>query len=155
MYSKDQPQIPTMMIDADAEGYTVTFLMHPGNPQPGDTVKVSIVIKHQMTGTVYTKPIQMSVSRVTFSGGEDELIQPTSVSPESNAYPFSYHFDAAEKYQINVTFEPRGGFIEKISFPVVIGKTNFSIIPILFGFIFLLTYLFVGFTKRRRKLKTA
>lgn len=139
-----------MVIDADAEGYTVTFSVNPGSPQPGDTVRVSVYIKHQMTGAVYTKPIQMSVSRVRFLGGEDEYISPRSVSPEYNEYKISYEFDEAEKYLINVTFEPRGNFLEKIPFPIVIGKTNFSVIPIVFGAIFVVTFIFVGITKKRR-----
>jgi hypothetical protein len=155
LYSKDYPQIPTMVIDADAEGYTVTFSVYPGNPQPGDTVRVSVYIKHQMTGEVYTKPIRMSVSRVKFLSGAEEFLPPRSVSPEYNEYKISYQFDEAEKYLINVTFEPRDDFIEKIPFPIVIGKTNFSIIPIIFGAVFLVTFLLVGFTKKKRKPKTA
>ena len=97
----------------------------------------------------------MSVSRVKFLSGAEEFLPPRSVSPEYNEYKISYQFDEAEKYLINVTFEPRDDFIEKIPFPIVIGKTNFSIIPIIFGAVFLVTFLLVGFTKKKRKPKTA
>ncbi len=45
LYSEDYPQIPTMVIDADAEGYTVTFAIFPGNPNPGDIVRIKVYIK--------------------------------------------------------------------------------------------------------------
>ena len=153
LYSEDYPQIPTMVIDADAEGYDITFSMYPGNPKPGDTVRVSVYIKHRMTGKVYDKPIQISVSRERFLSGEGEFIAPRSVSPAFNKYKISYQFDEPEKYLINVTFEPRGDFFEKIAFPIVIGKTNFSIIPIVFGLVFLVTFALVGFTKKKRHTK--
>ncbi len=149
-YSKDYPQIPTMMIEADAEGYLVTFSIFPGNPQPGQIVRIKTYIKKKQTGEVYTKPISMSLSRETFLGGDEELIGARQIVSDYNEYKMSYEFNAAEKYYINVTFEPRPGFFERIPFPVVIGETNFSLIPIFFGSFFLLIFLGVGFSKKRQ-----
>ncbi len=150
LYSKDYPQIPTMVIDADAEGYTVTFSIFPGNPMPGETVRIKTYIKHNMTGKAYTKPITMSVSKDTFFGGEDEIVQPRDVKVEYNEYKMSYEFNNAEKYLVNVTFEPKSDFLEKIPFPIVIGQTNFSILPVVFGALFLVLFLLVGFTNKKK-----
>jgi len=149
LYTEDYPQIPTMVIDAEAEGYDVTFSIYPGNPQPGDIVRVSTYIKHAMTGAVYGKPIEMSVSTVKFLRGEKFFSEPQPVAPEYNEYKASYKFEDPEKYLVNVTFEPRPGFYETIPFPVVIGKTRFSVVPIVAGAIFVGTFVAVGFTKKR------
>ncbi|MEO2006936.1 MAG: hypothetical protein ABGY41_22910 [Candidatus Poribacteria bacterium] len=149
LYSEEYPQIPTMVIDAEAEGYSVTFSIYPGNPQPGDTVRVSAYIKHAMTGIVYERPVELSVSTVKFLRGEKFFDEPKPVSPEYNEYKVSYRFEEAEKYLVNLTFEPRPGFFETIPFPVVIGKTQFSVVPIVAGVIFLGSFLAVGFTKKR------
>ncbi len=150
LYSKDYPQIPTMVIDADAEGYTVTFSIFPGNPMPGQTVRIKTYIKHNMTNKAYTKPITMSVSKDTFFGGEDEIVEPRSIKSDYNEYKMSYEFNEAEKYLINVTFEPRSDFLEKIPFPIVIGQTNFSYLPIFFGLLFLGLFIIVGVTNKRK-----
>jgi hypothetical protein len=148
LYSEDYPQIPTMVVDADAEGYDVTFSTFPGNPRPGETVRIKIYIKHQLTGKVYDKPIKMSVSRETFFGGEKEIVVPKRLVSEYNQYKMSYQFEEAEKYLVNITFEPRKDFFEKIPFPIVIGKTNFNIIPIIFGVVLLVIFVIVGFVKK-------
>jgi hypothetical protein len=150
LYSEDYPQIPTMVIDADAEGYTVTFSTYPGNPKPGETVRIKIYIKHTLTGKVYTSPISISVSRLTFFGGERQLVAPKKLISDYNQYKMSYQFDDAEKYLINITFQPRNDFFEKIPFPIIIGKTNFNVIPIIFGVILLLVFIAVGFIKRNK-----
>lgn len=150
LYSKDYPQIPSMVIEADAEGYTVTFSIFPGNPRPGETVRIKTYIKHKLTGKVYTAPIRMSVSRETFFGGEEPILAPRMVEIDYNEYKMSYEFQEAEKYFINVTFEPRPDFHEKIPFPIVIGETNFNMIPIFFGAFFLIIFVGVGFTKKKK-----
>ena len=71
MYSKAYPQIPTLAIDADAEGYIVTFSIFPGNPRPKETVRMKVYIKDKFTGEAYKQDIKMSVSLVTFLGGEE------------------------------------------------------------------------------------
>ncbi|MAF08811.1 hypothetical protein CMK11_00015 [Candidatus Poribacteria bacterium] len=149
LYNEEYPQIPTMVIDAEAEGYDVTFSIYPGNPQPGDIVRVSAYIKHAMTGAVYQKPVEMSVSTVKFLRGESFVDQPKAVASEYNEYKVSYRFDTAEKYLVNLKFEPRPGFFETIPFPVVIGKTKFSVVPIVAGVIFVGTFVAVGVTKKR------
>ncbi len=148
LYSEDYPQIPTMVVDADAEGYNVTFSTFPGNPRPGETVRIKIYIKHKSTGRVYTAPIRMSISRMTFFGGEKVLTAPRKLSSEYNEYKMSYQFDEAEKYLVNITFEPRPDFFEKIPFPIIIGKTNFNLIPIIFGIVLLVIFVIVGFVKK-------
>jgi len=150
LYSKKYPQIPTMVIDADAEGYLVTFSIFPGNPLPGQTVRMKVYIKHKMTGEVYSKPIEMSVSSETFLGGEKEILAARQVTVDYNEYKMSLEFVTAEKYFVNVTFEPRPDFFEKIPFPIVIGQTNFSLIPIFFGAVFLGVFLTVGFSRKRK-----
>ncbi|MFQ5639715.1 MAG: hypothetical protein ACE5IR_17155 [bacterium] len=150
LYSKNYPQIPTMVIDADAEGYVVTFSIFPGNPRPEQTVRIKVYIKNKLTGEVYAKPIDISVSKETFLGGETEVAAPTEVQCDYNEYKRSYIFQEAEKYFINVTFEPRPGFFERIPFPVVIGQTNFNMVPIFFGAVFLMIFIGVGFTKKRQ-----
>ncbi len=150
LYSEEYPQIPTMVIDADAEGYTATFAIFPGNPNPGQVVRIKVYIKHNNSGRVYTKPIEMSVSTESFLKGETIILEPRMVAAEYNEYKMSYQFDEAEKYYINVAFEPRENFIEKIPFPVVIGKTNFNAVPIVAGIIFLTIFLAVGFTSRKK-----
>jgi hypothetical protein len=150
LYSKDYPQIPTMFIEADAEGYVVTFSIFPGNPVPDQTVRIKIYIKNKLTGEVYTRPIEMSVTKDTFFGGENELVPPRFVESDYNEYKMSYEFSEAEKYFINVTFEPRRGFFEKMPFPIVIGETNFSLIPVIFGGTFLCLFIVVGFSKKRQ-----
>ncbi|MCP4725662.1 MAG: hypothetical protein GY863_11530 [bacterium] len=150
LYSKDYPQIPTMVIDADAEGYTVTFSIFPGNPMPGQTVRIKTYIKHNITKKAYTKPIIMSVSRDTFFGGENEIVKPKNIRSEYNEYKMSYEFNEAEKFLINVTFEPRSDFFEKIPFPIVIGRTNFSFLPIFFGILFLGLFIIVGLTNKNK-----
>lgn len=150
LYSKDYPQIPTMVIEADAEGYTVTFSIFPGNPLPGQTVRIKVYIKNKLTGEVYSQAIDMSVSRETFLAGETEILPPRKVACEYNEYKMSYEFSAAEKYFVNITFEPSPGFFEKIPFPMVIGKTNFNFIPIFFGAVFLVIFVAVGFTKKKQ-----
>lgn len=150
LYSKDYPQIPTMIVEADAEGYTVTFSIFPGNPRPGQTVRTKTYIKHKLTGDVYTKPIEMSVCKETLLGGEKEILAPSQVGIDYNEYKMSLEFNEAEKYFVNVTFEPRPDFFERIPFPVVIGKTNFNMIPVVFGAVFLGIFLTVGFSKRGR-----
>ncbi|MFQ5605468.1 MAG: hypothetical protein ACE5HS_19540 [bacterium] len=150
LYSKDYPQIPTMVIEADAEGYLVTFSIFPGNPRPGQIVRIKTYIKHKLTGEVYTKPIQMSVSQETFFGGEQEIVAPKTVACDYNEYKMSYEFKEAEKFYINVKFEPRADFFEKIPFPIVIGKTNFNMVPIIFGAVFLVIFIGVGLTKKRQ-----
>lgn len=149
LYSEEYPQIPTMVIDAEAEGYDVTFSIYPGNPQPGDIVRVSAYIKHAMTGAVYQKPVELSVSTVKFLRGERFFDDPKPVAPEYNEFKASYRFDEAEKYLVNVTFEPRPGFFETIPFPVVIGKTQFSVVPIVAGVLFVGAFVAVGLTKKR------
>ena len=150
LYSKEYPQIPSMVIDADAEGFTVTFSIFPGNPGPDETVRLKIYIKHTLTGRAYTEPITMSVSKVTFLGGEEMLMESRVVLPEYNEYKMSCEFPNAEQYFVNITFEPRDDFLEKIPFPIVIGQTNFSLIPIITGSAFLLVFLAVGFTNKRK-----
>jgi len=150
LYSEEYPQIPTMVIDADAEGYTVTFSIFPGNPQPGETVRTKVYIKHSRTGEIYRKPITLSVSEVKFLRGEKEIVAPRSVRSEYNEYKLSLEFEEAEKYHFNVTFEPSEDFYEKIPFPIVIGKTNFSVIPIIFAAVFLAVFIAVGVTKKRK-----
>ncbi|MBT5534771.1 hypothetical protein HOK31_17020 [Candidatus Poribacteria bacterium] len=149
LYNEEYPQIPTMVIDAEAEGYDVTFSIYPGNPQPGDIVRVSAYIKHAMTGAVYQKPVEMSVSTVKFLRGENFVDQPKPVASEYNEYKVSYRFETAEKYLVNLKFEPRPGFFETIPFPVVIGKTKFSVVPIVAAVIFVGTFVAVGLTKKR------
>lgn len=151
LYSKDYPQIPTLVVEADAEGYLVTFSIFPGNPLPGQTVRIKTYIRHKQTGEVYTRPIEMSVSQETFLGGEQQILPSRKVTSEYNEYKMSTEFPAAEKYYVNVTFEPRPDFIEKIPFPVVIGKTNFNLIPVFFGAVFLLIFVSVGLTKKRQR----
>lgn len=153
LYSKDYPQIPTMVVEADAEGYAVTFSIFPGNPMPDQTVRIKVYIKNKLTGEVYTKPIEMSVSKDTFFGGDNELVAPRFVENDYNEYKMSYEFSEAEKYFINVTFEPRPDFFEKIPFPIVIGETNFSLIPIFFGGTFLSLFIIVGLSKKRQSKK--
>ncbi|HDY87240.1 MAG TPA: hypothetical protein ENH82_03880 [bacterium] len=150
LYSKDYPQIPTMVIDADAEGYTVTFSIFPGNPLPGQTVRIKTYIKHNLTGKAYTKPITISGSIDTFFGGNNEVFKPRKINSEYNEYKMSFEFSEAEKYLINVTFEPRKDFFEKIRFPVVIGKTDFSMFPVIFGIFFLGLFIIVGLTNKRK-----
>lgn len=150
LYSEDYPQIPTMVVEADAEGYLVTFSIFPGNPMPGQTVRIKTYIKHKLTGEVYTQPIDMSISRETFFGGNTEILEPRQVNSEYNEYKLSCEFLEAEKYFVTVTFEPRADFFEKIPFPVVIGETNFNLIPIFFGAAFLLIFIAVGLTKKNR-----
>jgi hypothetical protein len=149
-YSENYPQIPTMVIDADAEGYQVTFSIFPGNPRPGEIVRLKVYIKHQSTGEAYTKPVTLSVSSESFLRGRQEIMEPVRVQSEFNEYKLSYEFPNAEQYFINVTFEPRQDFLEKIPFPIVIGETNFSLIPIGAGIIFAITFLLVGFTNKRK-----
>ena len=151
MYSKDYPQIPTMLLEADAEGYIVTFSTYPGNPKPGETVRLKIYIKNKKTGKAFKKPITLSINSIYFFIQEDELLKPRTINQEFNEYKISYRFPNAEKYHINVTFEPRPGFFEKIPFPIVIGNTNFSLIPIISGFIFLIIFIFVGIKKKKSK----
>ena len=155
LYSKDYPQIPTMVIDADAEGYIVTFSTFPGNPGPGETVRIKVYIKHKLSGQVYSQPISMHVSKVTFFGGEDVITETKTLESDYNEYKMSYQFEQAEKYYINVTFEPRGDFFEKIPFPIVIGKTNFSILPVVFGIVFTIIFIAVGITKKRKTTRFA
>ena len=150
LYSKEYPQIPSMVIEADAEGYLVTFSIFPGNPNPGQTVRIKVYIKNQLTDEVYTRPIEMSVSKEMFLGGESEVVAPREVACEYNEYKMSYEFPAAEKYFINITFAPRPDFVEKIPFPIVIGETNFNMLPIFFGAVFLMIFIGVGFTKKKR-----
>jgi len=150
LYSEDYPQIPTMVIDADAEGYTVTFSTYPGNPKPGEVVRMKIYIKHTLSGTVYNAPIHISVSTMTFFGGENQLAAPSLLQCEYNEYKMSYTFPEAEKYLINITFEPRKEFHEKIPFPIVIGQTDFNIIPLIFGVALFIVFIVVGFLKRGR-----
>jgi len=150
LYSKDYPQIPTMVTEADAEGYSVTFSIYPGNPLPGQTVRIKAYIKHKLTGEVLTKDIEMSVSKETFLGGEDLVVEPRSVAADYNEFKMSYDFGEAEKYYVSVTFEPRPGFFEKIPFPIVIGQTNFSIVPLIFGAVFFVVFVGVGLTKKRQ-----
>ena len=149
LYNEEYPQIPTMVIDAEAEGYDITFSIYPGNPQPGDIVRVSAYIKHAMTGAVYTKPVELSVSTVKFLRGEKFFDDPKPVGSEYNEYKASYKFDDAEEYLVNLKFEPRPGFYETIPFPVVIGKTRFSFVPIVAGAIFVGAFVAVGYTKKR------
>lgn len=151
LYSKDYPQIPSMAIEADAEGYIVTFSIFPGNPRPGEIVRIKVYIKHKLTGEVYTEPITMSVSRETFLAGDEQILEPRTVAADYNEYKMSYEFQEAEKYFVNVTFEPRPDFYEKIPFPIVIGQTNFNMAPIFFGAVFLIIFVSVGFTKKRKK----
>ncbi len=150
LYSKDYPQIPSMVVEADAEGYMVTFSIYPGNPRPGETVRIKVYIKNKISGEVYTKPVQMSVSRETFLGGDKEIVAPREVVVDYNEYKMSYEFSRAEKYFVNVTFEPRDDFFERIPFPIVIGETNFSMVPVFFGAAFVVIFIGVGFTKKRR-----
>ncbi|MCP4216725.1 MAG: hypothetical protein GY765_18890 [bacterium] len=153
MYSKDYPQIPTMVVEADAEGYTVTFSTFPGNPRPGETVRIKVYIKHTKTKKVYTAPIRLSISTLTFFGGENEMLAPRTVNCDYNEYKVSYVFQEAEKYLVNVVFEPRSDYREKIPFPIVIGRTNFNIIPIVFGAVLLLVFVVVGVVKRGKDKK--
>ncbi len=151
LYSKNYPQIPTMVIDADAEGYVVTFSTFPGNPMPGETVRIKVYIKHKITGEAYTSPVTLSVTKITFLGGEEVIAIPRMVKSEYNEYKMSLEFPEAEQFFFNVTFEPRDDFFEKIPFPIVIGTTNFNMIPIVTGSLFLAIFLLVGFTNKRRQ----
>ncbi len=150
MYTKEYPQIPSMVIDADAEGYTVSFSTYPGNPRPGDTVRIKIYIVDNKTGAVYNRQITVSISTLFFFFIEDEKVKTRTVDPEFNKYSLSYQFPEAEKYLVNVTFEPRPGFFEKIPFPIVIGQTNFSLVPFAAGFVFLVIFVLVGIKKKKR-----
>lgn len=155
LYSEEYPQIPTMVIDAVAEGYLVTFAIFPGNPNPGQTVRIKVYIKNKITEDVYTQPIKIAVSSESFLRGESIIVEPRLVTSEYNEYKMSYLFEDAEKYYINVTFEPRDNFLETIPFPVVIGKTNFQIIPLALIFFFIVVFVFVGFkSKKDIKLRT-
>ncbi len=149
-YSENYPQIPTLVIDADSEGYIVTFSTYPGNPKPGDTVRIKIYIKNKKTGKAYQKPITMSISSVYFFIFENEMSKAVTLTSEYNEYKVSYNFENAEKYHINVTFEPRPGFLETIPFPIIIGQTNFSFIPIIAGIFFLVIFIFVGIKKKSK-----
>lgn len=151
LYSKNYPQIPTMVIDADAEGYQVTFSIFPGNPLPGETVRMKIYIKHKLSGEVYTRPITMSVSKITFLKGEEIIVEPKLVISDYNEYKMSYEFAEAEQYYVNVTFEPREDFLEKIPFPIVIGTTDFNLIPIISGVFFLAVFIIVGITNKKKQ----
>ena len=153
LYSENYPQIPTMVIDADAEGYQVTFSIFPGNPLPGETVRMKIYIKHKLSGEVYTKPITMSVSKITFLKGEEIIVEPKLVISDYNEYKMSYEFAEAEQYYVNVTFEPREDFLEKIPFPIVIGTTDFNLIPIISGVFFLAVFIIVGITNKKKQRK--
>ena len=150
LYSKEYPQIPTMVIDADAEGYDVTFSIYPGNPQPGDTVRVSIYIRRAATGEVYDQPIDVSVTLDRFLGPDQTVAAARTLTSAFNKYKTSFDFAKPEKYFVNVTFRPRADFTETIPFPIVIGKTDFSLVPIGFGVAFAGVFVGVGVTKRRR-----
>lgn len=149
LYSKEYPQIPTMLIEADAEGYIVSFSTYPGNPKPGDIVRLKIYIKNKITGKAFLKPITMSINSVYFFFMEKEIASPITLNQEFNEYKASYTFNNTEKYNINVTFEPRPGFFEKIPFPLIIGRTNFSLIPVVSGVIFLIIFIIVGIKKKK------
>ena len=151
LYSENYPQIPTMVIDADAEGYTVTFSTFPGNPMPGETVRTKVYIKQIRSGKAFTEPVTMSVTKETFLGGEVTIVPPRQVGPDYNEYKMSLEFPGAEQYFVNVTFEPRDGFYETIPFPVVSGTTDFNLIPVISGSIFLAIFLLVCFTNKRKR----
>ena len=65
----------------------------------------------------------------------------------------SYEFAEAEQYFVNVTFEPREDFLEKIPFPIVIGATDFNLIPIVSGVFFLAVFIIVGVTNKKKQRK--
>ncbi len=154
LYSEEYPQIPTLVIDADVEdGYMVTFSVYPGKPMPGEIVRLKVYIKDKETGEAYTKAIKISVSTVKFLRGENEVLEPKLILSEFNEYKLSYQFEAAEKYLVNVSFEAKEGVFEKIPFPIVIGETRFNIIPVILGGIFLVIFIVVGVT-RKKKTKT-
>ncbi|MCP4397441.1 MAG: hypothetical protein GY801_09120 [bacterium] len=151
LYSEEYPQIPTMVIDADVEeGYSVTFSIYPGKPMPGDVVRMKVYIKNKETDAVYTKAIEISVSTEMFLRGEKEILEPKTILSEYNEYKMSYQFDAAEKYLVNVTFEAKEGVFEKIPFPIVIGETRFNMIPVILGGIFLVIFIAVGVTRKKK-----
>ena len=140
-----------MVIEADAEGFDVTFSTFPGNPQPGETVRMKVYIKHGQTGEVYQGPVELSISRVTFFGGETMVVEPRVANIDYNEFKLSHQFEEAEKYHVNVVFEPRADFVEKIPFPIVIGETDFSVVPIVFGLGLLAVFVAVGVGKRRKR----
>ncbi len=154
LYSEEYPQIPTLVIDADVEeGYSVTFSVYPGKPKPGEIVRLKVYIKDKETGAAYDKAIKMSVSTVKFLRGAQEVLKPKTILSEFNEYKMSYQFEEAEKYLVNVTFEAKEGVSEVIPFPIVIGETQFNMIPVILGGVFVVIFIVVGFT-RKKKSKT-
>ncbi len=152
LYSEEYPQIPTMVIDADVEaGYIVTFSAYPGKPKPGEIVRLKVYIKEKATGAAYDKAIQMSVGTVKFLKKEQEILPPKTILSEFNEYKMSYQFDEAEKYLVHVTFKAKGGHTENIPFPIVIGETQFNLIPVILGSVFVLIFIAVGVTQKKKK----
>lgn len=151
LYSEEYPQIPTMVIDADAEGYKVTFSTYPGNPVPGETVRIKIYIRHAATDEVYTEPVEMWIEVDKFFGGEEIVLESRTVHSEYNEYKLTHVFEKAEKYNINLRFQPRDDYYETIPFPIVIGQTDFSIVPIAVFVLLAGIFVAVGLTKRKKK----
>ena len=73
-----------MLIEADAEGYVVSFSIYPGNPKPGDIVRLKVYIKNKIPGKAFLKPITLSINSVYFFFMEKEPYQTIRLFSETD-----------------------------------------------------------------------
>ncbi|MDP6581329.1 MAG: hypothetical protein QF681_11785 [Vicinamibacterales bacterium] len=153
-YGDTYPQIPYLEVIAQVGSTDLDFTYFPGIPRPGERVRFKLYVHDRETGEVFREPLQVAVVRTSWLGDDQVVARPfeikTGVGPEGNDYKFFLTFEAAEAYQIRVSF-PNGDQVEVIPFPVVIGQTDDR--PLIIGAVGVLglTVVVVGIVKRRRQ----
>jgi len=153
-YGDEYPQVPFVEILAQVGDYDLYFTYFPGTPKPGDRVRFKLYAVNRETKEPFREPLPVAVYKTRLIRSDKRITEPfiirTGVGPEANDYKFFHSFDAADAFEVAVSF-PNGDETEVIGFPVKIGVTDTR--PLFGGAIALigLAVVSVAFVKRRKK----
>ena len=153
-YDADYPQIPFVEVIAQTGAHELDFTYFPGTPKPGEDVRFKLYVRNTETDKPYTEPLQVQYVQKRFFGADLPLGAPVTIErgagPDHNDYKFYRRFDAAEAFEVRLSFPTPGG-VEVIPFPVTIGVTDDR--PLIGGAVglLLLTVIGVAVAKRRKK----
>ncbi len=154
-YSEEYPQIPYLEVLAHLGRYELVFTHFPGFPEPGEAVRFKLYIHQPAGDRVFREPLQVEVVREHFLRPDEPMAEPFEIrpgtGPERNDYKFFLTFDEPEAYQLRLRFPTADGFVETVSFPVVVGKTDDR--PLVFGAatVLGLAVVAVALAKKRRR----
>lgn len=151
-YSENYPQIPFVEVMAQTVDHDLHFSYFPGTPRPGERVRFKLYVRERSSGRAFTGPLRLEVYEKRMWGGErlDQLELAPGTGPEAHDYKFFHRFETADAFELRLDFPTRDG-VERIPFPVVIGRTDD--LPLLGAAAGLLVgaALTVGVLKRRRR----